>query len=61
MNDCVRFDIFDPVYSPDNIGFEVLRQDIFSRTDSLGIYAQDQISFTDDLILLLGGGLILPG
>ncbi|MDV3348998.1 TonB-dependent siderophore receptor [Leptothoe sp. LEGE 181152] len=54
-------DIFDPVYTPDNVGFEVLRQDVFSRTDSLGIYAQDQISFTDDLILVLGGRFDIAG
>ena len=54
-------DIFDPVYSPNNIGFEILRQDVFSRTDSLGIYAQDQISFTDDLTLVLGGRFDIAG
>ncbi|MBE9178541.1 TonB-dependent siderophore receptor [Oculatella sp. LEGE 06141] len=54
-------DIFDPVYSPDSVGDVVLSQDLFTRTDSIGFYVQDQISFTDNLILVLGGRFDIAG
>jgi iron complex outermembrane recepter protein len=54
-------DIFDPVYSPDSVGDVVLSQDLFTRTDSIGFYAQDQISLTDDLTLVLGGRFDIAG
>ncbi|MFE4106867.1 TonB-dependent siderophore receptor [Almyronema epifaneia] len=54
-------DIFDPVYVPSFIGPEVLRQDLFTRTDALGLYVQDQIAFNDNLILVLGGRFDIAG
>ncbi|ASC71749.1 TonB-dependent siderophore receptor [Halomicronema hongdechloris C2206] len=50
--------IFDPVYddgtpSRDELNFTAV--DINNRTDSLGIYLQDLIAFTDNLKLLIGG------
>ena len=53
--------IFDPVYNQITPpGFDELTnvvRDNFSRTDSIGIFAQDQIDLTDNLHLLLAGRL----
>ena len=48
-------DIFDPVYGSDPIGELVLGFDIDSRVQSVGLFVEDQINFSDNLILLLGG------
>jgi iron complex outermembrane receptor protein len=49
--------IFNPVYSNERFRFDTfpynVQRDEFSTT--YGFYLQDQISFTDNLILLLGG------
>lgn len=50
--------IFDPVYPditrPNRLELN-LTQDYTSRTDRLGIFLQDQIAFTDNLKILIGG------
>ncbi len=49
-------DIFDPVYRPESLGESVIPQtDTVTETDSIGLYAQHQISLLDRLILVLGG------
>ncbi|MEM7794617.1 MAG: TonB-dependent siderophore receptor [Cyanobacteria bacterium P01_C01_bin.118] len=48
--------IFDPVYgSLPDLSTTPILVDFTTRIDSLGIYLQDQIDLTDNLILLLGG------
>jgi len=56
--------VFDPVYddgtpSRDELNFTAV--DINNRTDSLGIYLQDLIAFSDNLKLLIGGRFDLVG
>ena len=60
-NSLAPIDIFDPIFSPDSVGDVVVSQDLFTRTDSIGFYLQDQISLTDDLILALGGRFDIAG
>jgi len=53
-----KINIFDPVYddgtpSRDELDFKSV--DVEIETESLGIYLQDQIAFSDNLKLLLGG------
>ncbi len=52
-------DIFDPEYEqtprPDFEDLTDIVRNNLDRTDSLGIYVQDLVEFTDDLKLLLGG------
>ena len=51
-------DIFDPVYSPDSVStFSNRVQDQLTKNNEIGLYLQDQINFTDNLILALGGRL----
>ena len=51
-------DIFDPVYSPDSVSSFTNRiQDQLTKNNEVGLYIQDQINFTDSLILALGGRL----
>ncbi|MBE9168617.1 TonB-dependent receptor [Pleurocapsales cyanobacterium LEGE 06147] len=50
--------IFNPVYpevSRDLSDYTVPRRDDSNRTDTLGIFLQDQIAFTDNLKMLIGG------
>lgn len=47
-------DIFDPEYSGSALNL-LERQDTRTFRNSVGIYLQDQISFSDHLILVLGG------
>lgn len=48
-------DIFNPVYNP-SLGAVLTRFNRDkSRSESLGFYVQDQINFSDNFILLLGG------
>jgi iron complex outermembrane receptor protein len=49
-------DLFDPVYNSDRFSL-LFEGNSATITDSLGIYLQDQISLTDNLLLLLGGRL----
>ncbi|MGD1919858.1 MAG: TonB-dependent siderophore receptor [Pleurocapsa sp.] len=48
-------DIFDPVYGSTPTDELIFENDIENRTQSLGLYVQDQIDFTDNFIVLLGG------
>ncbi|MGD1918164.1 MAG: TonB-dependent siderophore receptor [Pleurocapsa sp.] len=49
-------DVFNPVYSPDSVSpFSLGVQDQFTKNNEIGLYLQDQISFTDNLIVALGG------
>jgi iron complex outermembrane recepter protein len=49
-------DIFNPVYRPDRVSNFVIRfQDTETQKDALGLYLQDQISLSRNLILVLGG------
>lgn len=50
-------DIFDPVYRPDSRTSSVVFLDEKNRTETSAIafYLQDQITFSDQLILVLGG------
>jgi len=49
-------DIFNPVYSPNNVGDVIAEFPPSStNTDQYGIYIQDQITLLDNLKLLLGG------
>jgi iron complex outermembrane recepter protein len=51
-----NINIFDPVYRPESLGqFEIPQTDTETETDSIGLYAQHQISLLDRLILVLGG------
>ncbi|MEH2182511.1 TonB-dependent siderophore receptor [Nostoc sp.] len=47
--------IFNPIYDQTGGGTLVSRSNIKTKIDSLGFYAQDQISFLDNLKLVLGG------
>ncbi|MEM1291725.1 MAG: TonB-dependent siderophore receptor [Cyanobacteria bacterium P01_H01_bin.162] len=53
FGDAAPLDLFDPVYGQP-FGVGVPSQSL-QTNDSLGIYFQDQIDLTDNLILLLGG------
>ncbi len=49
-------DIFDPVYSRNNVGDVIAEFPLASTiTDQYGIYVQDQITLLDNVKLLLGG------
>lgn len=49
-------DIFNPQYSPESFGdFPSNFENNKTKTDSISIYLQDQISFNKNLILVLGG------
>lgn len=54
VREAAPLDLFDPVYGQP-FGDVTSRFDDRSRTDSLGIYVQDQITLTENLKLLLGG------
>jgi iron complex outermembrane receptor protein len=47
--------VFNPVYGASLSGPEDLSYDITNRTQQFGLYLQDQISFAQNLKLLLGG------
>lgn len=59
--DIASIDLFNPVYGSSRISPELSSDDSSfdfynsTRNDFLGIYVQDQISFSDNLKLLLGG------
>jgi iron complex outermembrane recepter protein len=53
FGDAGPLDLFDPVYGRPLGSGDANRS--LQRNDALGIYLQDQIRFTDNLILLLGG------
>ncbi|MEM9273328.1 MAG: TonB-dependent siderophore receptor [Cyanobacteria bacterium P01_F01_bin.143] len=48
-------DVFNPVYGSEPIGDTFLGFDVDSQVQSVALFVQDQINFTDNLILLLGG------
>ena len=48
-------DVFDPVYGAVPNDETIFDLDIENQTQSLGLYIQDQINFTDNFIVLLGG------
>lgn len=49
-------DIFNPEYSPESLaGLTIPLEDNKTTTDAVGFYLQDQISFSKNLILVLGG------
>ncbi|MDJ0591029.1 MAG: TonB-dependent siderophore receptor [Pleurocapsa sp. MO_226.B13] len=48
-------DIFDPVYGSSPTDETIFEFDIKNQTQSLGLFVQDQINFTDNFIVLLGG------
>ena len=49
-------DLFNPVYSRENVGAPLEEiSDEPSQSDGLGIYLQDQITFSDNFKLVLGG------
>ena len=48
-------DLFDPDYSSITFEEPIARFDDKETKDGLGIYIQDQISFSDSLIVVLGG------
>ena len=48
-------DVFDPVYGSSPTDETIFDLDIENQTQSLGLYVQDQIDFTDNFIVLLGG------
>ena len=48
-------DVFNPDYGGSTTGDFALGFDVDSQIQSLGLFVQDQINFTDNLILLLGG------
>ncbi|GJD15216.1 ferrichrome iron receptor [Rivularia sp. IAM M-261] len=48
-------DIFNPVFNQTVVSTGIRTTDSFTTRDTLGIYLQDQIKFTDNLKLLLGG------
>lgn len=51
-------DIFNPVYRPESVSsFAIPFGNTNTKKNSLGIYAQDQISLSKNIILLLGGRL----
>lgn len=51
-------DIFNPVYQPETVSnFAIPFGNIDTRKNSVGIYAQDQISLSQNIILVLGGRL----
>jgi len=50
----IFIDLFSPVDSIDLPPLIPDENDFFSKTDTLGIYLQDQIAFTDNLKLVLG-------
>ncbi|MEA5513949.1 TonB-dependent siderophore receptor [Nodularia sp. UHCC 0506] len=51
-------DIFNPVYRPESVSsFVIPFGNIDTRKNSVGIYAQDQISLSQNIILVLGGRL----
>jgi iron complex outermembrane recepter protein len=53
-----NINIFDPVYRPESLGSTVIPQtDTVTETNSIGLYAQHQMSLFDRLILVLGGRL----
>lgn len=49
-------DIFDPIYRPNEVGpLVLLREDNQTTTNAIAFYLQDQITISDNLILVLGG------
>ncbi|NEO27244.1 MAG: TonB-dependent siderophore receptor [Kamptonema sp. SIO4C4] len=53
-----KINVFDPVYddgTPSLDELDFLAVDLINRTDSLGIYLQDLIAFSDNLKFLIGG------
>ncbi|MEL6462181.1 MAG: TonB-dependent siderophore receptor [Cyanobacteria bacterium J06621_15] len=49
-------DIFNPQYSPDSVApFTIPNADTTSETNTVGFYLQDQISLSDEWIVVLGG------
>ncbi|WP_414579464.1 TonB-dependent siderophore receptor [Anabaena sp. CCY 9402-a] len=51
-------DIFNPVYRPESVSsFAIPFGNTNTRKNSVGIYAQDQISLSKNIILVLGGRL----
>ena len=58
LSNPLPLNIFAPVYEafprPDDFGEFPLALDVDTETDRLGVYLQDQISFSDNLILLAG-------
>ena len=57
-NSTPSINIFDPIYGadrPDRNDLALLTIDRFSRTNSLGVFVQDQIDFSENFHLLLGG------
>lgn len=53
--DAASLDIFNPVYGIPRIDEVINEVDRETLTQSLGLYVQDQIDLTDNLIVLLGG------
>ncbi|HIK08371.1 MAG TPA: TonB-dependent siderophore receptor [Trichormus sp. M33_DOE_039] len=51
-------DVFNPVYQPDSVSpFSIPFSNTNTRKNSIGLYAQDQISLSKNIILVLGGRL----
>jgi len=48
-------DLFNPVYERSPVQFTTKSLDQYNQQNNIGVYAQDLISFTDKLKLLLGG------
>ena len=48
-------DVFDPVYGSSPTDVTIFESEIENRTQALGLYLQDQISFGDKFKVLLGG------
>jgi len=54
IGDAPPIDVFNPVYNQP-VGPTTLIGDLSSQIDILGVYLQDQIAFSDNLKLVLGG------
>ncbi|GFE67441.1 TonB-dependent siderophore receptor [Chroococcus sp. FPU101] len=55
FSDIDRIDIFNPVYKPESVRNRRAFQDTYSTINSWGFYLQDQITFFEKFILVVGG------
>jgi len=56
INGIASIDIFNPEYSPESLNRILFAlEDVRTKTNSIGFYLQDQISLSDQWIVVLGG------